>query len=75
MEDKNETFEYHYSATEQEEVRKIREKYASKEITDQESKMERLRRLDKSAAKPGTIAAVTVGIIGTLFWASACAAR
>lgn len=66
MEDKNETFEYHYSATEQKEVRKIREKYALKESTEQESKMEHLRRLDKSATKPGLIASLSAGITGML---------
>lgn len=66
MEDQNETFAYHYSATEQEEVRRIREKYALNEHTERESKLEQLRRLDKSAAKPGTIAAMIVGILGTL---------
>lgn len=64
MEDKNETFEYHYSATEQEEVRKIREKYAPKENTDREIKMERLRHLDKGVTKPGAVASLVVGIIG-----------
>ncbi|MDE7297654.1 MAG: hypothetical protein K2N94_02350 [Lachnospiraceae bacterium] len=62
MEQKNETFTYNYSASEQAEIKKIREKYMPKE----ESKMEQLRRLDESAAKPGTIAALIVGIISTL---------
>lgn len=64
MEDKDKIFEYHYSATEQDEVRKIREKYAPKESTDREMKMEQLRRLDKSVTKPGTIASLAVGIVG-----------
>lgn len=67
MEDKNETFEYHYSAAEQEEVRKIREKYAPKAgNTDRESKLQRLRDLDKSATKPGLIASLSAGITGML---------
>lgn len=62
MEDKKETFTYTYSASRQEEVRRIREKYVPRE----EDKMERLRRLDRAAAKPGTIAALIVGIAGAL---------
>ena len=62
MEQRNETFTYNYSASEQAEIKKIREKYMPKE----ESKMEQLRRLDESATRPGTIAALIVGIISTL---------
>lgn len=62
MEDKNETFTYTYSSSRQAEVKRIREKYLPKE----EDKMERLRRLDESATRPGRIAALTVGIAGTL---------
>lgn len=62
MSDNKDTFNYSYSAKQQEEIRKIREKYVPKE----ENKMEQLRRLDASATKPGTIAAITVGIISTL---------
>ena len=62
MSEKKDTFHYSYSAKQQEEIRKIREKYVHKE----ESKMEQLRRLDESATKPGTIASIIVGILGTL---------
>ena len=62
MSEKKDTFHYSYSAKQQEEIRKIREKYVPKE----ESKMEQLRRLDESATKPGTIASIIVGILGTL---------
>lgn len=64
MSDKKETFNYTYSAKEQEEVRRIRDKYIPKE----ENKMEQLRKLDESATKPGMIAALTVGIISTLIF-------
>ena len=57
-----ETFTYTYSAEQQEEVKKIREKYIPKE-TD---KMEQLRRLDKSVTKKGTTFSLIVGIIGSL---------
>ncbi|MBD5169649.1 MAG: hypothetical protein HDT20_05980 [Oscillibacter sp.] len=64
MEAKHETFTYTYSAAQQEEVKRIREKYA--QLSPEEDKMEQLRRLDKSVTKPGLIAALTVGIISTL---------
>lgn len=60
--EKQEGFEYRYSAKQQEEIRRIREKYTPKE----ENKMEQLRRLDASATKPGMIAAMTLGTISTL---------
>ena len=47
MEEKKETFTYTYSASRQEEVRRIREKYAP--ATKEEDKLERLRRLDRAA--------------------------
>jgi hypothetical protein len=62
MNDKNETFQYTYSAKQQEEIEKIRQKYLPRE----ENKMEQLRKLDDSATKPGTIAALAVGIISAL---------
>jgi hypothetical protein len=58
----NETFHYTYSAAQQEELEKIRQKYIPKE----ENKMEKLRKLDESATKPGTIAALAVGVISML---------
>lgn len=64
MEEKKETFTYTYSASRQEEVRRIREKYAP--TAQEEDKMEQLRRLDRAATKPGTAAALIVGIVGTL---------
>lgn len=62
MNEKQEAFSYTYSSKQQEEIRQIRDKYIPKE----ENKMEQLRRLDESATRPGTIAAVTVGIVGIL---------
>lgn len=66
MEQKKEQFEYTYSAKQQEEVKKIRQKYIPKE----ENKMEQLRRLDKSATDKGIIWSLTVGIIGVLIFGS-----
>lgn len=57
-----ENFEYSYSSTQQREVEAIRKKYLPKE----EDKMETLRKLDKKAENPGSIAALITGIIGTL---------
>ena len=59
---KNESFTYTYSAKQQEEIKRIRQKY----LPPEEDKMEQLRRLDKSAAQKGTIAALVLGIIGVL---------
>lgn len=64
MEEKKDAFTYTYSASRQEEVRRIREKYAPS--TQEEDKLERLRRLDRTATKPGTAAALIVGTAGTL---------
>lgn len=64
MEEKKDAFTYTYSASRQEEVRRIREKYAPS--TREEDKLERLRRLDRTATKPGTAAAIIVGTAGTL---------
>lgn len=61
MENK-ESFSYTYSAGQQEEIKKIREKYAPKEA----DKMEQLRHLDESVTKKGTIVSLILGIIGAL---------
>lgn len=58
----NETFEFTYSAKQQEEVERIRNKYLPK----QESKMEQLIKLDKQAEQPGQIASIVAGTIGSL---------
>lgn len=62
MEEKKETFEYTYSARQQQEIEQIRSKYLPK----QESKMDQLRRLDQSATKKGTAVAIFLGVIGCL---------
>ena len=64
MENSKDTFNYTYSAKQQEEIRNIRKKYLPQE--QKEDKMERLRRLDQGVTKKGTIAAVIVGVIGSL---------
>jgi hypothetical protein len=62
MKEQNATFQYTYSATQQAEIQRIREKYVPKE----ENKLEQLRRLDESAAKPGAVAAMTLGVVSAL---------
>lgn len=62
MDNKIETFEYTYSATQQEEIKKIRKKYLPKE----EDKMQQLRKLDAEVTKPGTMWSIVVGVIGSL---------
>ena len=57
-------FTYTYSAKEQEELRKIRQKYTAP--TQIEDKMEQLRRLDASVTKKATTVSLTLGIIGAL---------
>ncbi len=55
-------FVYTYSAKNRDEIKAIREKYEKRE----ESKMERLRRLDRSAENKATIASLILGVVGTL---------
>ena len=57
-------FTYTYSAKEQAEVRKIREKYISP--NDAEDKMARLRKLDASVTGTAQAFALIFGVIGTL---------
>lgn len=64
METNDKTFTYTYSASQQAEIKRIREKYAPPPA--EEDKMERLRRLDLSVTKPGLIAALSLGIASVL---------
>lgn len=58
----NETFEYTYSAKQQQEIEIIRKKYLPRE----EDKMELIRKLDREAERPGMIASLVTGVIGAL---------
>lgn len=62
MENKNKRFVYTYSAPQQEEVKKIREKYMPKEVT----KLDQLRRLDESTTKKGLACSLTLGTVSSL---------
>jgi len=57
-------FSYTYSAKEQAELKRIRNKYTAK--TEPENKMERLRRLDASVTETAQAVALIFGIVGTL---------
>ena len=63
MENK-ESFNYTYSAKEQEEIKRIRKKYTAPAA--EEDKMAQLRRLDASVYSKATTVALVVGIIGAL---------
>ncbi len=56
-------FEYTYSAPDQEEVRRIREKYLPAPGPDA---LEQLRSLDAGVTRRATLWAVTLGLLGTL---------
>ena len=57
-----ETFEYTYSAPQQDEIKKIREKYLPKEMT----KMDQLRALDEGVTKRGSAVSIAHGVIYSL---------
>ena len=66
MENNNENngFQYTYSAKEQAELKRIRDKYTAP--TEAEDKMARLRRLDASVTKAAEATALVFGVLGTL---------
>ena len=57
-------FTYTYSAREQAELKRIRDKYTAP--TEAEDKMAHLRRLDASVTQTAQIVALVFGVIGTL---------
>lgn len=60
----NNSFNYTYSAREQEEIKKIRSKY----VAPVEDKMEQLRKLDASVTSKATTIGLIIGILGTLIF-------
>ncbi|MBQ8624460.1 MAG: hypothetical protein IJ424_08885 [Oscillospiraceae bacterium] len=65
MTEENRSFNYTYCAKEQEEIKKIRERYIAP--NEQEiDKMEQLRRLDASVTKKASVVSLIIGIIGAL---------
>lgn len=63
MENK-ETFNYTYSAKEQDEIKAIRKKYAAPE--EMEDKMAQLRRLDAGVTQKASVISLVFGVIGAL---------
>lgn len=63
MSEQNKVFEYNYSAKEQAEIKRIREKY---EAPRTESKLEQLRRLDAGVTQKASVWALVVGVVGAL---------
>ncbi|MBQ6719631.1 MAG: hypothetical protein IJN20_04705 [Oscillospiraceae bacterium] len=61
--DNDRSFQFTYSAEQQEEIMAIRKKYLPK----QEDKMEQLRKLHHSATQKANAWSIGVGIIGVLF--------
>ena len=57
-----EVFEFTYSASQQSEVQKIREKYLPKEVT----KLDQLRAMDEGVTKRGTAVSLVHGILYSL---------
>ena len=57
-------FSFTYSAREQEELKRIRDKYTLK--TESEDKMDRLRRLDASVTRSAQAVAIVFGVVGAL---------
>lgn len=64
MENNENMFVYTYSAPQNEEIRKIREKYLAKE----ETKLEQLRRLDASTSQKGLACSLVLGIASCLLF-------
>lgn len=61
-----ESFHYTYSAKEQEEIKKIRERYLTEPKGKEIDKMEELRALDARVTQKGTMVALWFGIVGVL---------
>lgn len=57
-----ETFSYTYSARQQEEIKKIRDRY----LPPKEDKMEKLRRMDAEVTKKATAVSIIMGVVGAL---------
>ena len=58
----NKSFTYNYSAARNKEVESIRRKY----MPEEETKLERLKKLDFRAQKAGMIEGLSIGIMGAL---------
>ena len=63
MNEQKESFTFAYSAREQGEIKRIRDKYSLRE-----GKLEKLRALDRAASSAGMAWSLLVGIVGTLIF-------
>ena len=67
MENKNvETFKYTYSAKEQDEIKRIRQKYQVRE----DDGMSKLRKMDAMVSQKATVVSLAFGIVGALVMGS-----
>ncbi len=64
--DEGHGFQYNYSAKEQAELKKIREKYITNQTSPELSGIEKIRKLDAGVTKKGMIVSLIFGIVGTL---------
>jgi len=64
MDENSRTFNYTYSAKEQEDIRHIREKYVPQ--SQEEDALAQLRRLDAGSTRPATAVSILVGTLGIL---------
>ena len=62
MENRDDTFQYTYSAAQQQEIENIRKKY----LPPEEDKMEQLRKLDASVTTKAMVYSLAAGILGAL---------
>ncbi len=70
MSEQKETFNYTYSASQQQEVEAIRKKYTNDTAPTEIDKMTQLRRLDAGVTQKASVAALCVGIISALIMGS-----
>ncbi len=64
MTNENATFRYNYSSTDHKEIEAIRQKYLPRE----ESKIEKLRRMDRRVQSTGVMLALVEGVLGALIF-------
>ena len=62
MQETNETFTYTYSAQQQEELRRLRDRY----LPPAETPLDQLRRLERGVTRKGTLVSVAAGTAGAL---------
>lgn len=60
--EENQSFEYTYSAKEQKELESIKKKY----MPAAENTLEKVKRLDREAERPGTAVSILLGVAGCL---------